>query len=147
MIRSPPTQQDAKMTSNSSFSSLSDALKVCTYYNDKMAERAAQEATVIANPARQPVFYKGQIVGYSVTDPNEDEDNEKNDGCCGCSESPAQCIQCQCSDCGHCLDPNVESCHHEQFCTCKPTKRKPYQNPGVERAYQIAEQRAADALK
>lgn len=130
------------MSSNSSFNSLSDALKVCTYYNDKMAARAAEEAAVLANPARQPVFYKDQIVGYSVPHPDE-----RNDGCCGCSENPAQCIQCQCSDCSHCLDPNVESCHHEQFCTCKPTKRKPYQNPGVERAYQIAEQSAADALK
>jgi hypothetical protein len=85
------------MSSSSNFTTLSDALKVCTYNNDKMATRAAEEAAVMANPAHQPVFYRGQIVGYSVPDPDE-----KKDGGCGCSESPAQCIQCQCSECGHC---------------------------------------------
>lgn len=64
----------------SSFASLSDALKVCNYYNDKMAARAAEEAAVAEDPARQPVYYKGQLVGYSV--PKPDEDSEDEDECC-----------------------------------------------------------------
>ena len=37
---------------------------------------------------------------------------------CSCSGSPAQCFQCQCSDCGHCVNPDVKGCHHERFCSC-----------------------------
>jgi len=50
-------------------------------------------------------------------DEDEDED-EEDERLCACSGTPAQCFQCQCSDCGHCVDPDVQGCHHEMFCTC-----------------------------
>ena len=51
-----------------------------------------------------------------------DECEDEDERLCGCSGSPAQCFQCQCSDCGHCLYPDVKGCHHEQFCTCAAAK-------------------------
>ena len=49
---------------------------------------------------------------------NKKDEKDEDERLCACSESPAQCFHCQCSDCGHCVNPDVKGCHHEMFCTC-----------------------------
>lgn len=45
-----------------------------------------------------------------------EEDYDSDDDGCGCTEE--QCRKCQCDTCGHCKDPAVSGCHHEQYCRC-----------------------------
>jgi hypothetical protein len=52
----------------------------------------------------------------------DETDEDEDERLCACSASPAQCFQCQCRDCGHCLHPDVKGCHHERFCTCTVAK-------------------------